>query len=422
MDWKETPYFSFKNNVFHAEDVAVTDIIQSVGTPVYIYSKQFLIDRARDFQTAFAEIPHTVFYAVKANYNVSVIRTLAQHGCGADVNSGGELYRALKAGVPTDKIIMAGVGKTEDEIRLALEHNILLLKAESRVEVEVINAIAGELGKKARVALRVNPDVSAETHPYISTGLSSNKFGVPTDVALSIFLDTSFNNIEFTGVDMHIGSQILSVAPYKEAIGKLIDLVNTLKENGLELHHLDVGGGIGVTYQDEDIFTVYDYAKEILPLLKQTGLHIFFEPGRYMTANAGILAATVLYNKSNNDKNFVIVDAGMNDLIRPSLYEAEHHIQPIAKTENRAEAIADVVGPICESGDFLGKDRKLPHIERGESIAVLSAGSYGMVMASNYNARLRPAEVMVSGSTFKVIRSRETFEHMIYDESELTED
>ena len=317
MEWKETPYFSFKNNVFHAEDVAVTDIIKSVGTPVYIYSKQFLIDRAHDFQTAFAEIPHTVFYAVKSNYNVSVIRTLAQHGCGADVNSGGELYRALKAGVSPDKIIMAGVGKTEDEIRMALEHNILLLKAESRVEVEVINAIAGELGKKARVALRVNPDVSAETHPYISTGLSSNKFGVPTNDAIDIFLDKTFENVVFTGVDMHIGSQILSIAPYKEAIGKLIELVNTLRENGLELHHLDVGGGIGVTYKDEDIFTVSDYAKEILPLLKQTGLHIFFEPGRYMTANAGILAATVLYNKSNNDKNFVIVDAGMNDLIRP---------------------------------------------------------------------------------------------------------
>ena len=416
MEWKESPYFDYQDNVFHAEGVPVPEIVEAVGTPVFIYSRQFLIDRARDFHAAFEEIPHTVFYAMKANYNLSIVRTLARRGCGVDVNSGGELYRALKAEVSPDKILMAGVGKTEEEIRMALENDILLIKAESRVEVEVINEIAGKLGKKARVALRVNPDVSADTHPYISTGLSSNKFGINAAEAALIFLDSSFTNVEFTGVDMHIGSQITTIEPYEEAITKLNELVRYLRENGLELHHLDVGGGIGVEYQNEDTFTVFDYAKKIMPLLKKTGLHIFFEPGRYMTANGGILVTKALFNKTNNEKNFLIVDAGMNDLIRPSLYQAVHHIQPVLKRDEYTGIKADVVGPICESGDFLGKDREMPVLERGELVAVLSAGAYGMVMSSNYNARSRAAEVMVIGDTWQIIRSRENYAHQIYDE------
>lgn len=416
MEWKESPYFNYEDNVLHAEGVPVPEIVEAVGTPVYIYSRQFLVDRARDFHKAFEEIPHTVFYAMKANYNLSIVRTLALRGCGVDVNSGGELYRALKAEVDPHKILMAGVGKTEEEIRMALKHDILLLKAESRCEVEVINEIAGQLGKKARVALRVNPDVSADTHPYISTGLSSNKFGINAAEAATIFLDKSFDHVEFAGVDMHIGSQITTIGPYEEAITKLVELIQYLKENGLELHHLDVGGGIGVEYQNEDTFTVFDYAKVIIPLLKKTGMHIFFEPGRYMTANGGILVSKVLYNKSNNEKNFVIVDAGMNDLLRPSLYHAEHHIQPVVRKEENASITADVVGPICESGDFLGKDREMPALERGELVAVMSAGAYGMVMSSNYNARSRPPEVLVIGDTWQIVRCRENYEHQIYDE------
>ncbi|MFA6025221.1 MAG: diaminopimelate decarboxylase [Ignavibacteriaceae bacterium] len=410
-------YFTYKNNQLHCEVVPVAEIVKQAGSPTYIYSKKYFEDAYKEFDAAFHEIHHKIFYAAKSNFNLSVIKTFLQLGSGVDVNSEGELYRALKAGAKPENIILTSVGKTKREIELGLEHDVLMIKAESEEEVYLINDIAESMNKVARVAIRVNPDVDAKTHPYISTGLSENKFGVNSETALKIFrMQNQLKNIVFTGIDMHIGSQITSISPFVEAVEKLANLFLILKKEGIELKHFDVGGGIGIQYKDEKPFTIKEYAAAILPFLKSLDCEIIFEPGRYLTANAGILVTEVLYTKKNQKKNFIVADAAMTDLLRPSIYGAYHHIQPVNFDETKGEIVADVVGPVCESGDFLAKKRSIQKSEHGDLLAVMSAGAYGMVMASNYNARRRPAEILVEGNSFKVIRERETFEHLLWDE------
>lgn len=417
MNLLDSPYFTYKSDELFCENVSVKKIINEVGTPAYIYSKNFFIDRYKEFTEAFKEVPHTIFFAAKSNFNLNVIKTFVDLGSGVDVNSEGELKRALLAGADPNKIILTGVGKSLNEIRLGLQKDLLMIKAESEEELDLINVISGEMNKVARVAIRVNPDVDAKTHPYISTGLSENKFGIDSKLALSLFKDKNrFKNIEFTGIDMHIGSQVTSIQPFAEAVEKLSQIYFELKDSGVKLEHFDVGGGIGVKYSNEETFSVKDYAKTISPILKKLDCHIFFEPGRFLTANGGILAAQVLYTKKNGDKNFIVTDTAMNDLLRPSIYGAHHHIQPVELFSKRAEIVADIVGPVCESGDFLGRKRKILESKRGEYLAVMSAGAYGMVMTSNYNARRRPPEILVDGDKFHVIRSRETYDHLLYDE------
>lgn len=410
-------YFTYKDQLLHCEGTAVLEIIKQIGTPTYIYSKKYFIDAYKEFDEAFRDVQHKIFYAAKSNFNLSVIKTFLQLGSGVDVNSEGELYRALKAEAKPENIILTSVGKTKNEIRLGLEYDVLMIKAESEEEIYLINEIASSMNKVARVAIRVNPDVDAKTHPYISTGLSENKFGVNGETALKIFrMQNELKNIKFTGIDMHIGSQITSISPFVEAVEKLANLFLILKKEGMELKHFDVGGGIGIQYKDEKPFTIEEYAKVILPILKSLNCEIIFEPGRYLTANAGILVTEVLYTKQNQKKNFLVVDAAMTDLLRPSIYGAYHHIQPVKLDETRSKIVADVVGPVCESGDFLAKKRTIQKSEHGDLLAVMSAGAYGMVMASNYNARRRPAEILVDDDKFYTIRGRETFDHLLFDE------
>ncbi len=417
MNYIENEHIKYKNNQLFIEEINVNDLAKEFDTPLYIYSNNHFIKQYQDFENAFKSINHKIFYAMKANFNLSVISTFVKLGSGVDANSEGELYRALKTGIDPSKVILTSVGKTKNEIKLGLEKNVLMIKAESEEEIELINKIAGEMNKVARVAIRVNPDVDAKTHPYISTGLSSNKFGVDTKTALSIYKRRKdFPHIQFTGIDMHIGSQITSIDPFVEAVQKLSDIYIEIQKDGLKLKHFDVGGGIGVKYNSEDSFSINDFAERTSPLFKKLDCEIIFEPGRFLTANGGILVTEVLYNKNNGDKNFVIIDAAMNDLLRPSIYQAYHHIQPINKFENRNEMVADVVGPICETGDYFARDRKITQSEAGELLAVMSAGAYGMVMTSNYNARRRPTEILVDRDRYSVIRSRETFDHLIWDE------
>lgn len=417
MHYLETEFIKYKNNNLFIEDVSVEKIVHEFGTPLYIYSKNHFIKQYNNFENAFSSLNHKIFYAMKANYNLSIINTFAKLGSGIDANSEGELYRALKTGIHPSNIILTSVGKTKNEIKIGIEKNVLMIKAESEEEIELINKIAGELNKTASVAIRVNPDVDAKTHPYISTGLSTNKFGVDSKSALNIYKHRKeFRNIKFTGIDMHIGSQITSIVPFCEAVQKLSELYFEIEKDGLKLEHFDVGGGIGVTYNNEQSFTINEFAEKTIPLFKKLNCQIIFEPGRYLTANGGILVTEVLYNKKNGDKNFVIIDAAMNDLLRPSIYQAYHHVQPVQLFEDRKEKIVDVVGPVCESGDYIARDREISATKSGELLAIMSAGAYGMVMSSNYNARRRPAEILVNGTNLSVIRSRETFEHLIWDE------
>jgi len=423
MDILSSEYFSYRNNELYCEEVPVKKIIQKTGTPVYIYSRSFFKDRYNEFTSAFSPVDHAVFYAVKSNSNLSVLKTFLSLGSGIDVNSEGELFRGLKAGGDVHKIILTGVGKTECEIRSGIEKDLLLIKAESEQEIYLINSIASQIGKTARVAIRFNPDVNPGTHPYISTGLAENKFGVDKFTAERLFyLQRELSNIEFTGIDMHIGSQVISVEPYLEAVRRMYDFYFYLRDNGIRLSHFDIGGGMGVKYKDEEVFTIGELAHTLLPELKKLKCKILFEPGRFLTANGGILAAKVLYTKANQSKRFLIMDAAVNDLLRPSFYGAYHHIQPVEIVQGRKDITADIVGPVCETGDFLAKNRLVTETEKGEYLAILSAGSYSMVMSSNYNARRRAPEVMVNGKDFHFVRSRETFDHLVYDEEKLLKD
>ena len=417
MHYLETEFIKYKHNQLFVDDIKVEELSKEFGTPLYVYSKNHFIKQYKDFENAFKNINHKIFYAMKANFNLSVINTFVKLGSGVDANSEGELFRALKTGIEPSKIILTSVGKTKNEIRLGIEKNVLMIKAESEEEIESINKIAGEMHKTARVAIRVNPDVDAKTHPYISTGLLSNKFGVDSNTALSIYKRRKdFAHIQFTGIDMHIGSQITSIDPFVESVQKLSEVYFELKADGLTLKHFDVGGGIGVSYNGEQSFTISEFADRTISLFKKLDCEIIFEPGRYLTANGGILVTEVLYNKTNGEKKFIIVDSAMNDLLRPSIYQAYHHIQPVNRFDDRKNITADIVGPVCETGDYFARDREIAETKSGELLAIMSVGAYGMVMGSNYNARRRPAEIMVEGDKYSMIRSRETFDHLIWDE------
>ena len=417
-------YFNYDNNEMMCEDVRVAEIAERIGTPTYIYSKRALLDAFHEFDSAFAGIDHLVCYSMKANSNLNVCKIFYTAGSGVDCNSGGEFFRALKAGVDPHRIIFTGVGKTEEEMRMVLEHNVMMIKVESFEELDVLNKVAGSMKKIAPIGIRVNPDVDAKTHPYISTGLSENKFGIEASQALNAYEHAaSLPNLRIVGIDMHIGSQITKVEPFVEACGKMAELAKELKRRGIALQHFDVGGGLGVSYNGSnpgsssgsDSPTPRHYAEALIPVLKNIGCQILFEPGRFLTASAGILLTKVLYTKQNKKKNFIIVDAAMNDLLRPSLYNAFHEIKPVKKTKNET-ITADIVGPVCESGDFLAKGREIQTSGRSELLAVMSAGAYGFVMSSNYNSRRRAAEVIVDGDKFFIARERETFDDLVKSE------
>lgn len=409
-------FFAYKNGELYAEDVPVMEIIKEYGTPVYIYSYGTLIRHIRAYEEAFCEVPHLICYAVKANSNLAILSIFAQLGLGADIVSGGELFRALKAGIKNYKIVFAGVGKSDEEIRYALKNKILMFNVESEAELHKINEIAKKLKKKAKVALRVNPDIDPKTHKYIATGLKTSKFGIPIEKALEYYKTAkTMDNIEVIGIHKHIGSQITDTKTYVEALSKIISLYDKLTKFDMKIDYIDIGGGLGITYKDEEPPLPKDLANSLLPLLKNKKGKIILEPGRSIVGNAGILVTKVLYTKETENKNFLIVDAGMNDLIRPTLYGSYHEIQPVVN-KNRNRIIADVVGPICESGDFLAKDRELEKLSSGEYLAVMSAGAYGFTMSSNYNSRPRAAEVLVKGERYSLIRKRETYNDLIRNE------
>lgn len=406
-------HFHFKRGVLSAEGVSIPEIIQQVGTPCYIYSQATLEHHFKVFDQAFSKIPHLTCYAQKANSNLALLRLFAKLGGGTDIVSGGELYRARKAGIPPERIVYSGVGKTPEEIRSALKEKILLLNIESPEELKCVNDIAREMKRKAPVGIRVNPDIDAKTHPYISTGLKKNKFGINIKHSLEEYrLAQALPHIAIVGVDCHIGSQLLATEPFIEAVQRVKKLITQLQDLRIAIQYLDLGGGLGITYDQEEPPHPREYAQVIIKELGQNPYTLILEPGRVIVGNAGILVTKVLYVKKGEEKNFIIVDAGMNDLLRPSLYGSYHHIQPVVHRK-RSKIQADVVGPICETGDFLGKDRILPLPKPGELLAIMSAGAYGFSMASNYNSRPRAAEVMARENTFQVIRKRETYAQMI---------
>ena len=408
-------YFGFKKGELFCENVKVSSIAKKAGTPVYIYSKKTVVEHFRKINEAFAGIDHLICYALKANANMGIIKTLQKEGCGADIVSGGELYKALKAGISPEKIVYAGVGKTKEEIETAIKNRIFMFNIESLPEAERINAVAAKLKKTVEVAIRINPDVDADTHHYITTGKKENKFGLNISKAIEIYKAVAgFKNLRVTGIHTHIGSQITTVEPYVLTLKKVIALRQELFKYGIVINRLNIGGGLGIIYKNETPSTPAGFAEKVLPLLRPLGVKVIMEPGRFIVGNAGILVAEVQYIKKGEVKNYVILDAGMNDLIRPSLYDAFHDIVAVKKTAGKLKA--DVVGPICESGDFFGKSRMLPKVQEGDLLAVMSAGAYGFSMASNYNCRRKPAEVLVDGNKFKVVRKRESYADLLKGE------
>ncbi len=401
--------FEYRRNELYAEDVPVKLLVETYGTPLYIYSANTLVRHYAAYDAAYGTFPHVICYALKANTNGAILRLLAKQGCGADIVSGGELFRALKAGIPPQKIVYAGVGKTEEEIRFALRSKIMMFNVESEDELREIDRVAGAMKVKAPVALRINPDIDPQTHPYISTGMKEHKFGISIDRALEHYrIAARLRNTEIVGVQKHIGSQITKIAPFVDAVKRILILVDELKRQQYDIRYLDIGGGLGITYRSEKPPVPADIANRLLPLIKGRKVTLVMEPGRSIVGNAGILVTKTLYLKKGEGKNFVIVDAGMNDLMRPSLYDAYHHIAPVVK-KRRAAIKADIVGPICETGDFLARGRSIETVKKGEYLAVMSAGAYGMSMSSNYNSRPKAAEVMVSGRTHALIAKRETY-------------
>lgn len=408
--------FQYRNGELYCEDVAVARIVEAVGSPAYIYSGATIANHIRAFDEAFSQVPHLICYALKANSNGAILSLIGKQGAGADIVSGGELFRALRAGIDPRKIVYAGVGKRADEIEYALKSGILMFNVESGDELAVINRTAGALGVKAQIALRVNPDIDPKTHAYISTGLKENKFGIPIERALEYYrMAKDYPHISIVGIHHHIGSQITEVQPFVDALERVLGFVAELLAAGIEIKYLDIGGGLGITYLDETPPLPRDLAAAIHPLLARSGCTLVLEPGRAIVGNAGILATRAVYHKESGEKRFLIVDAGMNDLIRPSLYEAYHDIRPVIETAE-PRAPFDVVGPICESGDFLAKDREMPPIRNGELIAVMSAGAYGFSMSSTYNSRPRAAEVLVQRDTFAVVRAREQYDDLVRGE------
>jgi diaminopimelate decarboxylase len=394
-------------------DVSLTEIAKEVGTPAYVYNAEAIRSRYRSLDRALGSLPHRICFAVKANSNLAILRILRELGAGADIVSSGEMARALAAGYAPEQIVFSGVGKSADELRSAVRAGVGHLNVESREELELIGRIAEAEATQVRVGIRVNPDVTTDTHPYISTGKSGIKFGVPTDqVVPAAEYTLSHPRLELTTLAMHLGSQLVDTEPFRQGIGRLIDLVEGLRRAGVTtLQVLDIGGGLGIRYSDERTMDPADFARAVLPLLAPTGLKIYLEPGRFLVGSAGVLLTRVLYRKHSGGKEFVVVDAGMNDLVRPSHYQAYHEIVELVE-QGRAATRADVVGPVCETGDFLALDRTLPGLEAGDALAVLGAGAYGFVMASNYNSRPRPPEVVVEGAKWYVARPRETIEEL----------
>jgi diaminopimelate decarboxylase len=410
--------FLYRNGELYCEDVPLSRIAKELGTPFYVYSHATLVRHFRALDSAFQSVPHIIAFAMKANSNLAILRLMAREGSGADIVSGGELYRALKAGVPPSKIVFAGVGKSREEIRYALKSGILMFNVESSDELRAIDDVAAEMRTRARVALRVNPDVDPKTHPYISTGMKKSKFGISADRALEEFkLASSLAHIDVAGVHKHIGSQLTDIAPFVDAVKKVLELVEQLKGQGIDIRYINIGGGLGITYSDERPPEPKDLAAAISPLLRDLKCTVIMEPGRVIVGNAGALVTKVLYQKASDVKRFVIVDAAMNDLIRPSLYGAFHDIKPVRETPAGKPVTVDVVGPVCESGDFLAKDRALPEVKAGDLLAVMSAGAYGFVMASNYNSRPRVPEVLVRGREIHVIRERESLADLVRGET-----
>ena len=408
-------YFAYKNERLFAEDVAVSEVAERVGTPVYIYSARTLRRHFRVMREAFRASDTIICFAMKALSNLSILRLFSDLGAGFDIVSAGELMRCLKAGAEPAKIVFSGVGKRDDEIEAALNADILMINVESRPELYRVSAVAGRLHRSARVSLRVNPDLDPGTHPHISTGHRDSKFGVPLSQVKEYYAEArGLPNLELAGLSTHIGSQITDTAPFIEAARKVAAIVRGLRRDGIALKYLDLGGGLGIPYQEEPPAPA-EYAAALLGPLRELDLKIIIEPGRVLVGNAGILVSRVLYVKETDVKRFVVVDGAMNDLIRPVLYEAFHEIRPVELVE-RSTQVADVVGPVCESGDFFARERELPAVQPGDLLAVMSAGAYGFVMASNYNSRPRAPEVIVDGERFHIVRERESFDDLVRGE------
>jgi len=409
-------HFEYRDGKLFAEEANVTDLAEKFGTPLYVYSAATFRRHFKAFDSAFSGLDHLTCYSVKANSNLSVLKMLAEEGAGMDIVSGGELYRALKAGVAPEKIVYSGVGKRSSEIKEALTAGILMFNVESVAELRRIDEVAKEMGLVARVSFRINPDVDPQTHPYISTGMKKNKFGLDIDSSLEAYkLAAELENVEPIGMDCHIGSQLTSIEPFLEALEKLLNFYEKLKGLGIEIKYLDLGGGLGIPYEEEEPPHPSEFGKALMNKLADVPLTVILEPGRVIAGNAGIMVTEVVYTKSNPSKNFLIVDAAMNDLIRPSLYSSYHRIDEVEQ-RGRDNQEYDVVGPICESTDFLARDRELPGIEEGELLAVFSAGAYGFTMASNYNSRPRACELIVDGDKVIVARKRESYEDLIEKE------
>jgi diaminopimelate decarboxylase len=409
-------YFDFKDNRLYCEDVDVNTIAAKVGTPVFIYSTRTLLEHFRKLDRALTPIDHLICYSVKANSNVAILKLLANEGAGFDIVSGGELYRARVAGADTSKVVFAGVSKTVDEIREAIEHDILFFSVESEQELERINNIAGGLGKVARFAIRVNPDVDPMTHKNITTGKLENKFGLDMELTLKVYdASRQMKNVEAAGIQMHIGSQLVSDEPYMTTIKKIKPLIAKIRALGIDLKYLDIGGGLGVIYNEESPTTADEFARHVIPLIEDLAMTLVIEPGRFIAANAGALLTEVQYIKENPLKRFVMVDAGMNDLIRPALYQSFHKITPTVAGVTETFT-ANIVGPICESSDVFGYDREIPVVGQGDILAIMSAGAYGSSMSSNYNSKLKAPEVLVNGGQYHIIRQREENADMVRNE------
>jgi diaminopimelate decarboxylase len=414
-------YFNYRDGELFAEDVAVSSIIEQHGTPCYIYSRKTLERHWYAFNNAVGDHPHLICYAVKANSNLGVLSTLAKLGSGFDIVSGGELARVIEAGGDPAKVVFSGVGKTPDEILYALQQGIFCFNVESESELQRISDVADSNGYVADISIRINPDVDAKTHPYISTGLKANKFGISSDIAVEVYkLASTLPGLSIVGMDCHIGSQLTDLSPFVDALSRLLVLIDELAELDIHIKHLDVGGGLGVTYKDEQPPHPDAYAQAMAEKLKGRGdLMLILEPGRAISGNAGILVTKVEFIKEGEEKNFAIVDAAMNDLLRPALYSAWQDIVPVQQESTAKEATYDIVGPVCETGDFLGKERRLC-IEQGDLLAIRSAGAYGFVMASNYNSRCRPAELMVDQQTLHLVREREKLKDLWKGEHKVT--
>lgn len=406
--------FKYRGPYLYAEDLRLIDLAKKVGTPAYVYSRKSFYNHFHKLDKAFSSIDHLICYSLKANSNLALLTLLAKWGAGADVVSAGELYLAIRAGIRPDKIVYAGVGKREDEIACGLKKGIKLFNVESLPELDLINKAAQSLGKRPEVALRLNPDIEAYTHRFLTTARRETKFGLSFSKVKDIFkADYKWPNLNFVGLHVHLGSQITDISPYKKALKELRSFIKEfLNPRGITIKFLDLGGGLGITYDKEAPSTAANFSRNILPLLKELKIKLILEPGRFIAGNSGILLTRVLYIKEGAGKKFVIVDAGMNDLIRPALYQAHHEIRPLVRKGGQAERV-DVVGPICESADFLGLDRLIRPLSPGDYLAVMSAGAYGFTMSSNYNARPRPPEILVQGKSFKVVRKRETYRDLI---------